>query len=135
MKRLALTRGQVEAMRAHVDTCLPLEACGLLAGKAGRVQEVIPVPNQAQSTVRFRMGPVEQLQAFHWMDANGLELVGIFHSHPAGPDGPSPTDIAEAGYPVVNLIWSHGTSEWSVKGYWIQEGRVMETGLDIADGD
>jgi proteasome lid subunit RPN8/RPN11 len=135
MKPLALTRGQVEAMRAHVDACLPLEACGLLAGKAGGVQKVIPVPNQAQSAVRFRMSPVEQLQAFSWMEANALELVGIFHSHPAGPDGPSPTDIAEATYPVVYLIWSHGTSEWSVKGYWIQGGRVTEAGLDLADGE
>lgn len=132
MRQLALTRSQIQAMRLHVNAGLPLEACGLLAGREGTVQKVIPVANHAHSPVRFRMDPVEQLQAFNWMEANGLELVGIFHSHPAGPDGPSPTDIAEAAYAVVYLIWSRGVADWRVKGYWIEERRVTEIGLAIA---
>lgn len=98
------------------------------------VSRIILVANQAQSTVRFRMDPAEQLQAFDWMDANDLELVGVFHSHPAGPDGPSATDVAEAAYPVVHLIWSRGEADWTVRGYWIEGRRVTEVGLDIAEG-
>ena len=54
------------------------------------------------------MEPAEQVRAFAEMENKGLELVGIFHSHPAGPGtaeaarvGLSPTDIAEAAYPVT----------------------------------
>lgn len=122
-------------MRAYVQAHAPLEACGVLAGRGELVDKVIPVANQAQSTVRFRMDPAQQLQAFNWMDANGLELVGIFHSHPAGPDGPSATDIAEAAYPAVYLVWSRGEADWSVRGYWIEGRRVMEVVLDIAGGN
>jgi proteasome lid subunit RPN8/RPN11 len=121
-------------MRLHVQACAPMEACGVLAGREGAVLKVIPVANQAQSTVRFRMDPTEQLQAFDWIDANGLELVGIFHSHPAGPDRPSATDVAEAAYPVAHLIWSRSEADWSVRGYWIEGRRVTEIGLDIVEG-
>ena len=93
-------------MRNHAESSSPLEACGLLAGKDGFVREVFLITNQAQSPVRFRMDPIEQLHAFDQMEAAGLELLGIFHSHPSGPETPSPTDIAEAAYQVVQIIWS-----------------------------
>jgi proteasome lid subunit RPN8/RPN11 len=48
------------------------------------------------------------------MEAQGLEMVGIYHSHPHGPDSPSPTDIAEAYYPdAVYLIWFRQDGEWA----------------------
>ncbi len=128
-----MTHRQLEGMHAHVQASAPLEACGLLAGRAGVVSAVIPVANQALSAVRFQMEPAEQLQALQWIDAQGLELVGIFHSHPAGPDRPSATDIAEAAYPVVNLIWSRAGAEWYVRGYWIEGSRVTEAELDVTD--
>ncbi len=134
MMRLAIPRDQVAEMRDHIEKCLPQEACGLLAGRTGSVQKVIPVANEARSTVRFRMDSREQIEAQQWIEANGLELVGIFHSHPAGPERPSETDIAEAAYPVVHLIWSRPEANWTVKGYWIEGGRVKEVGLDIAGG-
>ena len=109
-------------MLDHVDQHAPLEACGLLAGKDDRVEKVIPVRNQAQSPVRFVMDPYEQLQAFEWIDSNGLDLLGIFHSHPAGPETASATDIAEAAYEVVHLIWSRTQGRWQARGFWIENG-------------
>ena len=135
LKRLRLTGNHYESMRAHVDSCLPLEGCGLLAGKGNLVREVIPVPNQARSAVRFSMDPREQLRAFNWMDDRGLVLVGIFHSHPAGPDRPSPTDVAEASYRVVQVIWWRDPRQWKVRGYWIEEGRSLEVELYAAGGN
>jgi proteasome lid subunit RPN8/RPN11 len=132
LKRLRLTSQQLEIMRAHVDSCLPLEGCGLLAGAGNTVQEVLPVGNGAHSPVRFRMDPVEQLRAFGWIESNGLDLLGIFHSHPAGPDVPSPTDIAESAYTVVQLIWSYAQGVWKVRGFWIENGRLSDVKLDAA---
>jgi len=120
-------------MLDHVDRQVPLEACGLLAGKNDRVEKVILVRNQAQSPARFVMDPYEQLQAFDWIETNGLDLLGIFHSHPAGPETASMTDIAEAAYEVVYLIWSRPKSGWQARGFWIANGRVTEVSLQIIE--
>lgn len=130
---LTLGRTHWQEMHEHIDRHAPLEACGLLAGKHGRVEKVIPVRNQAQSPVRFVMDPYEQLQALEWIDSHGLELLGIFHSHPAGPETASPTDIREAAYEVVQLIWSRDRHGWKVRGFWIENGRAAEVSLQIAD--
>ena len=83
---LELSVALVQELITYVDQRAPLEACGVLAGKAARAEKMIGVLNQAQSPVRFVMDPYEQLHAFDWIDSNGLDLVGIFHSHPAGPE-------------------------------------------------
>jgi [CysO sulfur-carrier protein]-S-L-cysteine hydrolase len=132
-QRLTLGKNHCQEMLEHVDGHAPLEACGLLAGKDDRVQEVILVRNQARSPVRFVMDPYEQLQAFEWIDSHGLELLGIFHSHPAGPETASLTDIAEAAYEVVQLIWSRNQNGWKVRGFWIENGNATEVSLQIVD--
>lgn len=118
-------------MRQHVAAQAPIEACGLLAGKQDTVENVLKVVNADQSPVRFRMDAQEQYNAFMWMDANGLDLVGIFHSHPAGPETVSPTDIAEAAYEVVHVIWSLTEGTWSARGFWIEKGEVNEVALQV----
>jgi proteasome lid subunit RPN8/RPN11 len=127
-----LTQDHCDKMLQHVAEHAPLEACGLLAGKNGRVESVLPIRNQAQSPVRFVMDPYEQLQAFDWIDSQELELIGIFHSHPAGPETVSPTDIEEAAYEVVHLIWSCTAGGiWKMRGFWIEAGRAQEVDLFV----
>ncbi len=118
-------------MEAHVEHAAPLEACGLLAGKHDTVQRVIPITNQTQSRTRYRMDPREQLAAFEAIESDGLDLIGIFHSHPAGPATPSATDIEEAAYPVVQIIWSKTGGRWQARGFWIEDHSVNEVVLQI----
>lgn len=109
----------------------PIEACGLLAGKQDSVESVLRVQNTDQSPVRFRVDAQEQYNAFKWMEANDLDLVGIFHSHPSGPETVSPTDIAEAAYDVVHVIWSQKKQIWNARGFWIEKGQVTEVTLQV----
>ena len=120
-------------MIAHVDTHMPFEACGLLAGKNSRVESVIEVTNQAQSPVRFMMDPVEQLNAFEWIESTGLDVLGIFHSHPTGPETVSPTDIAECAYEAVQVILSRADGTWRARGFWITGDSFREVTLQITD--
>lgn len=120
-----------DAMRVHVEANAPLEACGLLAGKNDSVEKVFLITNQAQSPARFRMNPTEQLQALDWIDSNEMKLLAIFHSHPAGPEMVSVTDIEEAAYPVVQIIWSRNNRLWQARGFWIEGGRAAEVVLQI----
>ena len=132
-QELIISRKHWQEMLEYVDKHVPLEACGLLAGRHDRVEKMIAVRNQAQSPVRFVMEPYEQLQAFDWIDSSGLDLLGIFHSHPAGPEAVSATDIAEAAYEVVHLIWSRTQGHWQALGFWIEDGNAMEVKLQIVD--
>ena len=128
---LELSDSLLEEMIAYVDQHAPLEACGLLAGKQARAEKMIGVLNQAQSLVRFVMDPYEQLRAFDWIETHGLDLVGIFHSHPSGPETVSATDIAEAAYEVVHVILSRHKDEWQARGFWIEAGSAREVTLQV----
>ena len=137
-RRLILSQTQWEFMRAHVADCVPYEACGLLAGKIETVHEVFAITNQLRSPTRFRMEPAEQVRAFAAIESKGLELLGIYHSHP-GRRGTasgsrarlSQTDIAEAAYLVTQVLWSRATGSWEASGYWIEDGRVSEVALAV----
>jgi proteasome lid subunit RPN8/RPN11 len=131
MKSLTLTKEQLQKMISHVDLHAPLEACGILAGLNSKVESVLEMTNQAQSAVRFVMAPSEQLKAFEWIESNGLDLIGIFHSHPAGPETVSPTDIAEAAYEVVHVILARVEGAWRARGFWIEDGAASEVELQI----
>lgn len=133
MRRLMIRTKEWQEMRDHVQQHVPMEACGLLAGKEDQVEKVLAVPNQAQSPMRFIMDPYEQLKAFDWIDSNGLDLLGIFHSHPTGPETVSQTDIAEAAYEVIYIVWSPMESAWQARGFWIEDGYATEVSLQIVD--
>jgi proteasome lid subunit RPN8/RPN11 len=135
LMELKLKREHWNIMRAHMQAHAPLEACGLLAGKNNQVEKVLLIENQAKSRVKFRMDPKEQLEAFNWIDSNGLDLVGIFHSHPAGPEKVSTTDIEEAAYAVTQIIWSRTKGNWIARGFWIENKHVSEVTLEIMDSE
>ena len=80
------------------------EICGVLAGEYGdsesHVAEVYPVENAADTPqIRYAMDPEEQLAVTEEIEAAGQEVVGFYHSHPAGPTHPSETDADRATWP------------------------------------
>lgn len=124
---LILSSKLIQEMIGHARSCLPEEACGLLAGVGARVYEIIPVENIEHSPVRYRMKPQDQLDAFLYMDEKGWDLLGIYHSHPGGPETPSETDISEAFYPdSVYVIISKSEEQWVVRGFSIQNRNTSE---------
>ena len=131
MQSLTLSKDQLQKMIGYVDSCMPLEACGLLAGLNSKVETVIEVTNQAQSAVLYEMNPIEQLNAFEWIESNGLDLIGIFHSHPTGPETVSPTDIAQAAYAVAYVILSRVDNDWRARSFWIKDGAFSEVVLQV----
>jgi len=133
-------------MKQQVRREAPLEACGILGGSFTReirqAEWIYPARNQLKSPLQYQIDPVDQLKAFEYLENNGLELVAIYHSHPAGPEYPSALDIKHLYYPeAVQLIWSPKrkmnsgkiglTAEWICRGYMIEEGRVREIHLLI----
>lgn len=131
MHSLILTEEQLKNMIDHVAAHAPQEACGLLAGRDSKVEKIFLVQNQAQSAVRYVMNPIEQLAAFAWIDSNGMDLLGIFHSHPSGPETVSATDVIEAAYAVVHVIISRMDETWRARGFWIEDNDYSEAAIQI----
>ena len=106
--------------RVILEKGLPAEGCGLLAGRAMVVMEVHPVANSLKSETAFRMDPKEQVRLLLDFEKRGLDLTGIFHSHPHGPSFPSAIDVRQASYPgVIQLIcWPDGM-DWKCRAYRI----------------
>ena len=132
--QLTIGKKHWQEMLNYVQQNAPLESCGLLAGKNEQVEKVIFVRNQVQSPVRFVMDPYDQLKAFDWIESNQLDLLGIFHSHPTGPENASATDIAEAAYEVVYVIWSLSGGIWKARGFHIKDGQALDVPLVIHEG-
>jgi len=78
-----------------------VECCGLLAGRDGVVTELLLATNALASATAFEIAPAELFRLFRRMRDAGLDHMGIYHSHPAGDNAPSPRDLERAFYPGV----------------------------------
>ena len=126
---LGFPRTLYDEMMAQVLSNPAEERCGLLSGLAGQVDRVWPVPNALASPTAYRMAGPEFAEA---MIGCEFEPLGIYHSHPAGPPVPSPTDIAEAAYPdSIYVVISLQTPLPSVRAFTIVEEQVTEVQIDI----
>jgi [CysO sulfur-carrier protein]-S-L-cysteine hydrolase len=106
LSELRFSQQVIDGMVAHSLDGRPNEACGLLGGKAGRVRILLPMTNAAASPVRYALDPLEQLSAYRRLDADGLDLSGVFHSHTRTEAYPSPTDVRLASEDVPYVIVS-----------------------------
>ncbi len=132
MQTLTLSHALLDEMLSHVIGLWPEEACGLVGGLDGRAARLYPVENTRHSPVAFEMEPLQQIKAMLAMEAEGLELIAIYHSHPDGPARPSATDVANAYYPdAVQLIISLADrARPSVRAFTIVDGTVAEVGWE-----
>ncbi|MBP6017344.1 MAG: M67 family metallopeptidase [Candidatus Promineofilum sp.] len=97
---------------AHGATSYPYEGCGLLLGTAedGRnvVQAVRPLPNvwpvASEQPERFRIAPDDWRDVELEAMSQGLDVIGIFHSHPDHPAVASPRDLAWASWPGYSYL-------------------------------
>ena len=105
---LYLKKEDYEKILAHCKEGLPNEACGLIGGTIEgdkrSIQKVYLLTNIDQSNEHFSMDPKEQLAAVKDMRANGLKLLGNFHSHPESPSRPSEEDKRLAYDSKVNNL-------------------------------
>lgn len=128
---LCLSQELAAQILAHAQQGYPEEVCGLVAGRSGCATQVHPGRNISPTPcVAYELDHDTLARMIDFEDA-GLELVAIYHSHPAGPEVPSATDIARAAYPdAVYLIVSFAEPIRPVmRGFRIVEGQVWEVEL------
>jgi proteasome lid subunit RPN8/RPN11 len=123
-----------------IDLCrreFPREACGLIAGVKRNgisyVRKIYPLRNIAKSPFMYEADAEELYNAFMSIDRDGLDFLGIYHSHPFGRAEPSELDRRCAFYPnVVYVIISlEGGRVYDVKTYLWNGQEFVECGFSV----
>ncbi len=109
---LAVPAEAVQAMIQHTRFSAPEEACGLFAvGDDGSVTMVYCLTNIDHSAASYTIDPEEHFQAWSHARRHGWEIGGVFHSHPASPPAPSPSDLVGLDPDWVSIILGVGAEE------------------------
>ena len=118
---------------AHARAGLPNEACGILAGRDGRVERFFAAQPDEPSPYYYRISAEDQIRIMNQIDDAGLDLIGIYHSHVASPAFPSRTDAEQAFWPdAVYVIVSLAGGDADVRGFRIRDMDVAEEPLEFA---
>ena len=127
--RVSIPSQSLDEIAAHAFVCFPEECCGLLVGDraSGTTVRFVPTTNVAHSAKVYTIDPKEHLRAELAAEADGLEVIGVVHSHTHTEAYPSPTDVAQAvdpGWHYVIVTIMRGTAE--PRSYLIADGGITE---------
>ncbi len=96
---LTLTQDVLRAIQSHGEAAYPNEGAGLLLGTATaegkQVVDILPLSNEWEAEEqyhRYMITPQDMLRGENEAARRGLDVVGIFHSHPDHPAEPSVMD-------------------------------------------
>jgi proteasome lid subunit RPN8/RPN11 len=119
----------------HSKKEYPNEACGILAGRLGKVESVYEMTNVDKSPSNFFMDSKEQLKVMKEIRNLGLDFMGIYHSHVASEAYPSKRDVelafyAEASYAIITI---QDRNNPRIRSFRIVEGNITEEKVEIVD--
>jgi len=120
-----------EARRVPMKEC-----CGLLAGRDGVITRAFPGANAADdATKAYEIAPEELFRLMRTIRAAALELLGIYHSHPAGENRPSARDVARAYYPAAAyfIVSPRTDAPQPVRAFSVCEGKVRELEIHVME--
>ena len=107
---IRLTSIQMDEMRRHGEHDYPFECCGLMLGRLEDRQKVVtatyPISNARAEEAkrdRFLIRPQELMRGEKYAREQGLDVVGIYHSHPDDAAIPSRYDLEHA-WPTYSYI-------------------------------
>jgi proteasome lid subunit RPN8/RPN11 len=142
---LKLTPQLQDEIAAHGAAAYPYEGCGLLLGKCVDGDNVVvalyPAENrwavEEEKRVRFHIAPQDMLQAELAALRQGLDIVGIFHSHPDHEPVASARDLAWATWPGYSYLITEvrEARPQQSRSWQLREDRTgfVEEALEIVD--
>jgi proteasome lid subunit RPN8/RPN11 len=96
----------------HAESGYPEEVCGVIIGKNRNVTNFKECRNlnRERARDRYELDPLSFKEADDWARLNGMEILGIYHSHPDHPSRPSIFDRERAWPDWLYIIISiqHG---------------------------
>lgn len=125
---LRFDASQLRHLEALATAGYPEEVCGLLIGREANgeilVSRVVQANNLAtdRRADRYLLDPDDFVAADDQARRDGLQIVGIWHTHPDQPARPSRTDRARAWKGYAYLILSVGAEGLIARRSWLLEG-------------
>jgi len=123
-------------MLGHSYDGLPDEACGLIVGRAGAAmaERFEPTANAAASARIYTVDPKDHLRIDREAEDDGLEVIGVVHSHTHTEPYPSPTDVDQAPDPGWHyVIVSLRDEAPMVRSYRIEDGGIAEEPVVVVE--
>jgi [CysO sulfur-carrier protein]-S-L-cysteine hydrolase len=134
---LTIRRELRDQIVAHARRDHPDEACGVLAGPAGRdrPERFIAMTNAERSPTFYRFDSAEQFRVWRDMEDRDEEPVVIYHSHTATEAYPSRTDISYASEPGAHyvLVSTRDADITEFRSYRIVDGTVTEEPVTVVE--
>lgn len=124
----------VDLLKKEAQKVDPIEACALLFGEILEeevfVRKVVVTNNKLHSRKRFEISAKTVVNSMAAAEREGLEFVGLFHSHPA-PATPSEIDIGfmRLWGDAVWLILSLTSGE--LEAYQMKDGKVRKITISV----
>ena len=133
---LRLNRSAYLGILGHAYDGLPDEACGLLVGDpaTARAARFEPTDNEARSSKLYTIPAKDHLRIDRAAAAEGLEIIGVVHSHTHTEAYPSPTDVAQAPDPSWHyVIVSLRDEAPMLRSYRIVDEQITEEQVVVDD--
>ena len=120
---------------AHARAEAPRECCGIIAGLDGHATRLYRLVNSEPGVTRYRVDDAELFRVYRDLNDRGEDILAIYHSHPATPAYPSPTDLDLAAWPdAFYVICSLAVRDAPVvRAFRIVDGRITEAEIVAAD--
>lgn len=120
-RMILLSDGVKQCIADWVQRGYPRETCGLLLGTTEGPSCRVALAREARNVVetrmhdRFELDPAALLEADAEAQRLGLDIVGVWHSHPDHPARPSETD-REMAWPgwsyLIVSVGAQGVADW-----------------------
>ncbi|WP_089383348.1 desampylase [Halorubrum vacuolatum] len=125
---ITFERAAYDAVVTHATDGAPAEVCGVLAGTFDTEDSIVEAAHRTENVAehprtRYAIDPTELFSTIERVEAEGLSVVGFYHSHPAGGPNPSGTDVERAtwdgySYVICALDGAPFVGSWR----WTSEG-------------
>jgi proteasome lid subunit RPN8/RPN11 len=128
---LIISKEHIEFIGKHGEEAYPHEACGIILGHIEDNKDNIlfitkdlkRAKNLSDNPLRFYLDPKDFLRIQEEADKEGLEIIGIYHTHPDHPPIASQYDLESAIEGLFYLILSIlGGKPANFKGWVLDQG-------------
>ena len=130
MSRAAVTTSRAikRALVAQARREQPRECCGLLVGRRRAVAFAVATRNVDPAPDRFRVDDAAHIELRRVLRAfrPGLEVVGVYHSHPRSGARLSASDVGEAYYPNwIHLVVGLSGRRAELRAFEVRRGAAQ----------
>lgn len=133
-KTITIPKNKKDILLEHAKNQFPNESSALLFGKRDDgsflVSEIFLTQNQKSSPIEFTIANEDLINAYQEAERLGLDVIGIFHSHPHSAAIPSATDRK---YMETNpVVWVIFSNKDDIMNAYILESDIVKVSLNIS---